>query len=663
MIRRVRRPAPETSQGQGPRRFDEGPDLAADPVSREGAREPLDLPLAGTDAELGFQSLDDGRPVELKNRSRPPGYGRGTVRRRSGPWRTLGWVLLFLLVIPLGIFVGYSLKPLPAQPVLSTDLITFGETRVGDRGQKEILLSNVGEAPLSVLGIEVVDDPDSVFRLAAAPDCLGGQVTADSTCAIAVIYRPERPGSHQARLRVLTGSPASPTTQSLPLLGQGAAPSLLVEPTALTFALTPVGYRAEAQEVWLGNDGNARTTVRAVELTGPGATDFVAGQDRCTGSTLDPGERCSVAFEFVPTAAGDRDASVRVISDAGPSPSTSTLKGVGRAQEPRIDVQPRRVDFARVKVGERGLQTTVTLGNQGLGELNIQKITVAPVNGDRSSEVSDLFVLDPGTCLGAVLTAEQTCRLQVSFAPDGRGDHRAVLEVEHNAANAPYLLPLMGRGTEAELRLSVSSLAFGNVPVGSFGPWRGVELRNTGSAPLVVARTPLSGDDAAHFQVASEGCTRGPVEPGQSCTVQVRFRAYRQGPHRAELRLRHDGRSTADRVALNGIGTRPQLRLTPDELSFDSTPVGERSRLAVRVDNQGRGPQRVGGVRLEGLDRRDFRLVDGCAGLALKAGQSCVITVEFNPQGPGQRQGRLIVEPGSGAAPREIPVSASTAWD
>jgi hypothetical protein len=108
----------------------------------------------------------------------------------------------------------------------------------------------------------------------------------------------------------------------------GSAPTVSLNPTAVSFASQSVGTTSSAVNVTLSNSGNAALTITSVNVVGTDPTEFGVNAS-CTGATLAPGGTCNMAVTFAPAAAGNRSASISVADNASGSPQTVALTGTG----------------------------------------------------------------------------------------------------------------------------------------------------------------------------------------------------------------------------------------------------------------------------------------------------------------------------------------------
>jgi hypothetical protein len=104
----------------------------------------------------------------------------------------------------------------------------------------------------------------------------------------------------------------------------------------------------------------------------------------------------------------------------------------------------------------------------------------------------------------------------------------------------------------ATTTLSVAALSFPTTPQQANSASQRVTLRNTGNLALVVAGLDFAGPDPDDFFVGSDTC-RGPVAPGESCDIGVRFSPQASdGTRGATLRIRSNSLAGPGEVQLSG---------------------------------------------------------------------------------------------------------------
>ena len=107
----------------------------------------------------------------------------------------------------------------------------------------------------------------------------------------------------------------------LTICSYGVVTAANLSPASLDFGSSP-------QVVAVTNEGNATLHLGQIGIVGENAADF--SRTTTCGSTLTAGADCTVSISFLPTAAGERSASLRVSDDGGGGPQTVSLTGTGQ---------------------------------------------------------------------------------------------------------------------------------------------------------------------------------------------------------------------------------------------------------------------------------------------------------------------------------------------
>ena len=104
-------------------------------------------------------------------------------------------------------------------------------------------------------------------------------------------------------------------------------PMVSLSPTSLTFTAQSIGTTSAAQTSILTNTGGVSLTISSITITGTNSGDY-AQTNNCPGS-LGAGTSCTISVTFTPTSVGTRTASVSIADNAGGSPHTVSLSGLG----------------------------------------------------------------------------------------------------------------------------------------------------------------------------------------------------------------------------------------------------------------------------------------------------------------------------------------------
>src|SRR5579875_2848404 len=166
------------------------------------------------------------------------------------------------------------------------------------------------------------------------------------------------------------------------------------------------------------------------------------------------------------------------------------------------------------------------------------------------------FRIDPSstTCTdGFTLKPGASCAYGVIFQPTSVGLHSGELKINDNAHNAPQVVTLSGTGTSPNLRINVTEIVFGKVPVGVSSTQHTIKLTNKSRVPIAISGiTPTD----PSFTIAQQTCSGVlPNTPGlNSCTITVVFTPLNFGPVSAALVISDDALHQPQKIKLIGRG-------------------------------------------------------------------------------------------------------------
>lgn len=204
----------------------------------------------------------------------------------------------------------------------STETRDFGTQAIGAAGTTThtVSLRNHGPGAIRLTLINTIGLEAAMFPVqgGAADACVAGALLdPDRTCSITLAFSPGTPGTHGARLQVVSSGTA---LAPLALTGTGLGPvggsTLAVTPERLDLGTARVGAASPPGEVVLRAD--VQSAVRVIGWAVDGA--FVVEGRTCPAPpfTLAAGTDCSVAVRFLPTAAGDAGGTLQITSSPGP---------------------------------------------------------------------------------------------------------------------------------------------------------------------------------------------------------------------------------------------------------------------------------------------------------------------------------------------------------
>lgn len=137
----------------------------------------------------------------------------------------------------------------------------------------------------------------------------------------------------------------------------------------------------------------------------------------------------------------------------------------------------------------------------------------------------------------------------VWFFPTAAGALSATLQISHNQAGSPLMIPLSGTGNPLPLPLlsfSPGSLNFDPKKITNHT----VTLTNTGTAPLTIVSIVIADSNYSMSNTCNIGADGGTLQPGQQCEVNVICRFTGPGGT-SQMVINHDAAGSPAVVELN----------------------------------------------------------------------------------------------------------------
>jgi hypothetical protein len=329
---------------------------------------------------------------------------------------------------------GTVSAPAPAISA-SPSAVAFGTQTTGAAAATQtVTLANTGNVALTLSGIAV----SGASTVTIAEKTCGTTLAVGTNCTVTLSFAPTTAGAAAATLAVTSN--AAPLQVGVSGTGTTApvAKPALSEAGPVAFADTQVGKSAAAHTITLSNDGTAAMKIVSLVLDGTQASDFVLGGSCATGASVAASASCTIDAGFKPTAAGQRAATLVLMTDAG-SQFTVALGGTGVAVPvPMLTLNPQSFDFGAADVNGTSPTHHITLTNTGA---NAATVTAATFSGpfalqsDAAGCAAVPFTLQPGA----------SCDLVVRFTPVGGGDATGNLALAADGGGA-WTVALSGKG-------------------------------------------------------------------------------------------------------------------------------------------------------------------------------------------------------------------------
>lgn len=443
---------------------------------------------------------------------------------------------------PSGDFVmWFWLSSQPPTTLSTTNLIFATPQLVGTPVSQTLTFTNNNPtAAISITGItfagaNAADFTETNSLGATFPLTLqGGQA-----CTITVTFKPSAPGTRTAQMNIADS--ADSVVQVVSLSGTGVQPAISVSPLSLNFASAVVGSVSASQPVTVTNIGSSQLTISGITIQNP---NFVpSGSCFGAGGTLQPNQACTINVQFVPVAAGNQTGTLVINNNA--ATQQVTVSGTALPSVPGLTASSNALNFG-----------TVALGASPTLNLVITSSGTAPLTIIGASVSGAGYSLTSNTC--TTLQPGAQCTLTLKFAPPSAATFNGTLTVTHNAPGSPLVVSLSGAGVGVPgVSPSATSLNFGSVVIDGSSSSRSVTLTSTGTAPLTIGATSLSGVFASLFSVSSNTCT-GNLAPGATCTVNLNFTPTTIGAKSATLTIATNAGNVA--VTLTGSGLKKPVK-------------------------------------------------------------------------------------------------------
>jgi len=420
-----------------------------------------------------------------------------------------------------------------------------------------------------------------------------------------------------------------------------------VSPDPVALGATTVNNQAPTQTVQIAYEGEGEASVNKITIEGEESGEFYLNGSNC--GNLASGQQCDVWLGLKPSTIGEKHAWLTVTFN-GARPEQKFEIG-GRGVPASLTFTPSSHDFGLQRVNRESTSATFQLQNTGEAEVQLGNI-------EFTGPGAGVFWTGNVSCWGTWLAPGQSCSVQVWFNPQETISYEAELRALANGGVASA--ELSGEGGRAIVGAIENPVDFGVASAGSFGTTRTITLKNTGNMSEGFFIGVIAGGDAGSFELIGEHCTMTELQPGQSCSAQVRFHPNGPGSFDAHLAFFGDGEGGV-LVQLEGEGVLGAGSIAPGSFDFGTQAVDSKSPPHLfTITNAGTAPLDFDRVSLGGSELDQFVISgDGCTGASLLPGEECEVRVRFDPDSPGAKQATLRV---SGDAPTVVGTLSGTGW-
>jgi len=426
------------------------------------------------------------------------------------------------------------------------------------------------------------------------------------------------------------------------------------EPDAFVAKLNAAGS-ALVFATYLGGSGDDRGLGIALDTSG---NVYVAGVSRSTDFPTTVGAIQSANR-------GERDAFVTKLSSAGSNLVYSTLLGgAGADQANAIAVDSsgnayvtgftQSSDFPTYKPVQAVLGIS---GGSFCGANPCADAFISQVNSSGGALKYSTYLGGSGADFGQAITLDSSDVPYVtgSTASDNFPAIAGAYQASLAGVAGNTFVAKIDPASRPGIAIVPASVNFGNQALSVRSAPQTVSVINAGSAPLTITEITTSGDF-----LETDNCI-GTLSSGAGyCTISITFTPSALGLATEEISITDNAPDSPHTITVTGTGVAASTaaKVSPTSLSFGDLKVGSVSESkTVTFTNTGTSTLNISRISASG----DFVQTNTCGATlnVLDVGESCTVSVSFQPTGSGSRSGSLSISSNASGSPHAVALSGT----
>lgn len=497
--------------------------------------------------------------------------------------------------------------------------VDFGTVTIGKSANQKVTVTNLGSDAAQIAQLSV---SSTAFRV-DGDGKLPVSLAAGSSLSLNVHFTPNDSTDVAGQLSVLVGT-ATTAAATVRLHGKGA------------------GAAAQAAEI-------SGLSCESLKMTGPG-TDAcsIATSSAAPSGGLQVDLKSSVAAINVPASvtvpAGEASVkfSAKVSSVNKDQTGTITATQGGNEKSVSISLAPPVMAGATPVLDAFSCAFTSFTGagkttcTVSLNGATSKALSVALGSNSNAVSVPSVTTVNAGSA-SASFTA--------SVAAVGKAQTVTILATADGSSKSVGLRLKASKASVPSLGLSTSSLAFGNVSLGT-SVSKSITLTSNGTAPVTIKSDSITGTGFSR----SGGRFPSTLQPGEQMVVTVQFDPVAAGSAGGQLVI--SSNAAAASVNLSGTGTSAsptaQLSVNATKISFGPVLLNLPTTQLVTLSSVGKAAVTVKSVSVSG---KGFSLSLVNLPAVLDPGQTLLLTLIFKPAATGSQTGDLTITSDSAVNP------------
>lgn len=307
---------------------------------------------------------------------------------------------------------------------------------------------------------------------------------------------------------------------------------------------------AVTKTITLKNNGTTTYTVGTISFVGAYSTDFTKASSSTCGATVAAGATCTLSVVFTPTASEVANAQLTITASTG-SIIAAQVSGTGNIP---IYLAPRTQTFPTQLLFTKSAGKTNTFTNKSGVNIYFTLIDLEGVNQNDFTLTSTCAGGGPPFNYSVPLLPGASCTSTVYFTPTMQpaGNETTTFVYYGNFTLVKQGLLINGPGTA--VKVSPTTLNFGNQTVGTTSAAKTITFQNAGTTAMQISSAAFSGT-APYWaiQPSSTTCTNS-VPASSSCTYGIVFTPQAVGTFTATFSIGDPDWTGPQKVTLNGTG-------------------------------------------------------------------------------------------------------------
>jgi hypothetical protein len=425
------------------------------------------------------------------------------------------------------------------------------------------------------------------------------------------------------------------------------------EPDAFVAKLNPAGS-ALVFSTYLGGSGDDRGLGIALDTSG---SVYVAGVSRSTDFPT--------VAAFQSANRGERDAFISKLNSAGSNLMYSTLLGgAGADQANAIAVDSSGNAFVTGFTQSSDFPTytpvQAVLGISGgsfCGANPCADAFVSQINFSGGALNYSTYLGGSGADWGQAIALDSSGVAYVTgnTASDNFPAIAGAYQASLAGVAGNTFVAKIDPAHKPGIAIVPASVNFGNQALSVRSAAKTVTVINAGSASLTITEITTSGDF-----LETDDCIGTLSGGGGYCTISITFTPSALGLATEEISLTDNAPDSPHTITVTGTGVAASTAVTvsPTSLSFGDLKVGSVSApKTVTITNTGTSTLNVTRISASG----DFVQTNTCGATlnVLDVGESCTVSVSFQPIGSGSRSGSLIISSNASGSPHAVALSGT----